>query len=69
MTGGGQGLTSSPGPSICFLTTRPLLSCMRSSTRTSPRRRARSTSSAWWPCCRTFLIPELQAEIPIWMFF
>lgn len=36
----------------------------RSSTRTSPRRRARSTSSAWWPCCRTFSIPVRGAGAP-----
>ncbi|KAF6321557.1 protein disulfide isomerase family A member 6 [Rhinolophus ferrumequinum] len=69
MTGDGQDPTSSPGPSICFLITPHLLSCLRSSTRTLPRRRVRNTSSVSWRCCPIFSIPELQAEILIWKFF
>lgn len=67
--GGGRGPTSLPGLLICFRITPRPLSCSRSSARTSPRSRARSTSSAWWPCCRIFSTRELQAEILTWKFF
>lgn len=46
-----------------FSENAPPLSCLRSSMRTLLRRPVRSISSVSWPCCPTFWILELLAEI------